>query len=410
MRLALTVLFLAVLVDSAPPEAGVPYFTNVREVHVTQLDRANYFVVDAELWGHARRDLGDLRLYDGQSPVQYAFSEQNTAVSTEEGETRILNLGSVAGHTEFDLDTGSIAEYDRVPLRLDAHDFVATAFVSGGAAPGKATEVELVPSTLYDFSKEQLGSNSSLKLPTSSFRYLHVRLSPGLRPEQVKGASISNLREQRATWVHAGSCAAAQEKPRRTEIDCEIPPNVPLNRVLFEISPAQINFRRTVSVIDAKGEQIASGDISRVRVNRGGMLVTNEALAISVSGTMADGSGHVTLAIDNEDNPPLAIVAAEPLSMERRIYFDPQGKSVLTLYYGDEKLQAPVYDYARFFHPDASAVEAKLGPGGHNAQYAGRPDDRPWSEQHPGILWGAMLVAVLALGVLALRGLKTTSP
>jgi hypothetical protein len=57
---------------------------------------------------------------------------------------------------------------------------VATASVSGGSAPGKATEVELTPSTLYDFSQEQLGSNSVLKLPPSSFRYLHVRLSSGL--------------------------------------------------------------------------------------------------------------------------------------------------------------------------------------------------------------------------------------
>jgi len=191
---------------------------------------------------------------------------------------------------------------------------------------------------------------------------------------------------------------------------------------LLRVDPAQVNFRRTVSVEDAKGMQVATGEISRVRVNRAGTLITNEELAVNVTAlnmlalnrialnkttNIDSDSVHLILSIDNGDNPPLTVLAAEPLSLERRIYFDPQGKSALWLYYGDEKLSAPVYDYARFFHLDPSPVPAQLGPGSHNAQYTGRPDDRPWSERHTGILWGAMILAVLVLGVVALRGLRT---
>jgi hypothetical protein len=406
MKLAGALLLVFVVVAApGPPEPAISYFTNVRDVHIAQPDRQNFFLVDEELWTHSRPDLGDLRLYDGEMPVQYAFSEQRAGVSSEEVEAKILNLGSVSGHTEFDLDVGGIAEYDRIRLRLDVHDFVATASVSGGDAPGKAS-VELTPSTLYDFTKEQLGSNSLVKLPTSSFRYLHIRLAPGIRPDQVKGATIYNLREQQAAWTKVGSCAPPQAKKRLTVIACDIPEKVPVNRVLLHVAPAQVNFRRTVSVEDAKGLQVASGDISRVRVNRGGTLVIAEELAINV-GTS---SGRLTLTIDNGENPPLSIVGAEPLSLERRIYFDPQGKTALRLYYGDEKLSAPAYDYARFFHLDASPAEAQLAAGAHNAQYAGRPDDRPWSEQHTAILWGAMLLAVLVLAVLALRGLRPQKP
>ena len=393
------------------PEPAIPYFSSVREVHVSQPDRQNFFIVDEEIWTHSRPDLADLRLYDGESAespvspesVQYALSEQRAGVSSEEAEAKILNLGSVSGHTEFDLDTGDLAEYDRIRLRLDAHDFVAKASVSGGSAPGKATEVELTPSTLYDLTKEQLGSNSVLKLPPSSFRYLHVRLAPGILPQQVTGASIASLREQQAAWTRVGSCAAPQARQRETVIVCEIAERVPVNRILFRVKPEQVNFRRTVSVEDARGMQVASGEISRVRVNRGGTLVTNEELAVSVMNR----SGALTLVIDNGDNPPLTILAAEPLALERRVYFDAQGKSSFKLYYGDEKLPAPVYDYARFFRVDASAPQAQLGPGAHNAQYAGRPDERPWSEQHKGILWAAMILAVLALATVALRGLRT---
>src|SRR5579859_4270536 len=204
----------------ARPEQAIAYFTNVRGVQVSEPSRQNFFIVDEELWNHSRPDLGDLRLYDGDSPVQYFLSEQRTGVSSEEIEAKILNRGSVSGHTEFDLDAQGIAEYDRIRLRLDAHDFVATAFVSGGSDPGKATEIQLTPSTLYDFTKEQLGSNSQLKLPPSSFRYLHIKLSAGIRPEQVKGATIYDLREQQAAWTKAGSCPTPQQKQHLTVIRC----------------------------------------------------------------------------------------------------------------------------------------------------------------------------------------------
>lgn len=404
MRIAASILLLLVAFDAPTrPEAAIPYFTNVRDVQVAQPEHQNFFIVDEEIWNHSRSDLADLRLYNGNTPVQYAISEQRGGVSSEEVEAKILNLGGVSGHTEFDLDTNGLPEYDRIRLRIDAHDFVATASVSGGTAPGKENEVQLTPSTLYDFSKEQLGSNSQLKIQASSFRYLHIQLSPGIRPEQVKSAAIYNLREQQARWTKVGSCATPHQKQHLTVIVCTVPEHVPLSRIRFQVDPAQVNFRRAVSLEDGKGQQFSGGEISRVRINRAGTLVTNEELFLNAWGN----PGQLTINIDNGDNPPLTIASVEPLSLERRVYFDPAGKAALKLYYGDDKLSAPVYDYARFFHVDAAADQAQLGPVAHNPQYTGRPDERPFSDRHPGILWTVMIVVVLALMLLALRGLRT---
>lgn len=393
-------LLLVVFSSPGPAEPAIPFFTNVRDVHVAQSDRQNYFVIDEEVWANARPDLGDLRLYDGDIPVQYALSEQRAGVSSEEVEAKMLNLGSVAGHAEFDLDTQGVAEYNRIRLRLDAHDFVATASVSGGSAPAASDQTAFPPSTLYDFTKEQLGSNFQLKTPVSSFRYLHVRLTPGIRPQEVKGASIFNLREQQASWTKVGSCAKPDSKSRRTTIVCDTPEKVPISRIALQIAPDQVNFRRVVRVEDAKGIQIFSGEICRVRINRAGTLVTSEQLDAKTP----IGSSRYTVVIDNGENPPLTILDAQPLSLERRIYFEPRGHSKLTLYYGDERLSAPVYDYERFFHADIAPSEAQLGPGAHNSQYTGRPDDRPWSERHTSVLWAAMVLAVAALAILAFRG------
>jgi hypothetical protein len=288
-------------------------------------------------------------------------------------------------------------------LRLDAKDFVATASAAGGNTLGEKSATILTPSTLYDFTSQQLGSNFVLKLPPSSFRYLHVKLSSGILPQQVKGAAIFNLREPQASWTKTGSCSAPQQNQRTTVIACSVPPRVPMESIAFQVAPGQVNFRRTVSVLDLKGTQESSGEINRVRVNRAGTLVNTEELAIGIVRL----SGQFTITIDNGDNPPLSVLEAQPLSLERRIYFEPQGKASLALYYGDKKLSVPVYDYARFFRLETSAAEAQLGTGVHNPLYTGRPDDRPWSDRHIGILWAVMILAVLALSALAVRGLRS---
>jgi hypothetical protein len=399
-----------VLVLAAPvilwprtPGPSIAYFTNLRQVHISQPSLQNYFVVDEELWNWARSDLADLRIYDDATQVQYALSEQRGGASGQEEPARILNLGDLGGHPEFDLDMGQIGEYDRIRLQLDARNFVVTASIAGSSGLGRKPATQLPLSTLYDFTREELGSNSVMKLPTSSFPYLHIKLSAGISPQQVKGATVYNLQETKTIWTNVGSCGAASQRQRTTVITCAAPPKVPLDRMRFQIDPGQVNFRRTVSISDAQGLFTSSGQIGRVRLNRAGTTVVSEEMDVPIAGRS---SGPLTITVDNADNPPLAITGMQLLSVERRVYFDPRGKPGLKLYYGDDGLSQPIYDYARFFKADPAAAQAELGPGAHNEAYRGRPDDRPWSERHQAILWLAMLVTVAVLAVLAVRGLK----
>ena len=404
IALAAPVSRLAAAIVFATPGPTISYFTNVRDIHISQPGQPNFFVVDEEIWSHARPDLSDLRIYDGESQVQYALTEQRAVTSSHEEVARILNLGNVGGHTEFDLDMGQIAEYDRIRLQLDAKNFVVTASLAGSNTLGGQPSTQLPPATLYDFTREELGSNYVLKLPASSFRYLHIRLSAGVSPQQVKAATVYNLQETKASWSSVGSCGTPVQMQRTTVINCEWPLKVPLDRVRFEVDPKQTNFRRAVTLTESADRYESSGEITRVRLNRAGTTVVSEEMDVRVTG---QSSGRITITVDNGDNPPLAIAAVQLLSVERRVYFDPQEKSQLRLYYGDPKLEAPVYDFAHFFHADPAAVRAELGPGTHNQAYTGRPDDRPWSERHKAVLWMAMLVAVAVLAALAIRGLRT---
>jgi hypothetical protein len=409
MRAFSVVLFMA-FVLVAPPESqpSPSYFTNLRTVTPGAHGRQNYIVIDEDIWNHARKDLADIRLYDPRgTQIPYFLNEQRGGIFSEEQPAKILNLGAIKGHTEFDVVAGEIAEYDRVRLQLESKDFVTTASVEGTNATGQGRGTKLGSSTLYDFSRENLGSNSVLKLPTSSFRDLHVRLSSGIRPTQVKGATIYDVQEKQSAWTDVGVCRLTEQKEHSTILTCDLPAKVPLERIVFRITPHQINFRRNVSVTDEHGGQVASGEITRIRMNRGGTMVTSEELAVKV--IPGQDSDRLTVTIDNGDDPSLTFDSVQPQSIERRLYFEPQGETVLKLYYGDQKLATPVYDYAKFFKADPAAVKARLGTGTHNPAYHGRPDDRPWSERHRALLWTAMLLAVAVLAGLAIRSLKAAS-
>jgi hypothetical protein len=394
-------ILLASVLLAATHDPEIRYFTNVREVQISAPDKQNYVVIDSEIWGHARPDLADIRLFDGATQVPYILEEQKPRTATVEQRAGLLNLGTVGDHTEFDLDVGSVPQYDHVRFQIDAKDFVATALLFGRDSLNQKSRTQLGPSTLYDFSREKLGSNLVVQLPTSSFRYLHVQFTPGLRPEQFKSAAVFDVQEKRANWTKVGNCRQPEQLVKKTAVTCSLAPGVPLDRIHFEVTPEQVNFRRNVSV-SASDVQIANGDISRVRVNRGGTQVLSEQTFVEVP-TPTD-KRDVTVTIANGDDPPLKVANVEPLALERRIYFDPSGKSFLKLYYGDPKLEPAIYDYAKFFQEDPAAAVAQLGAGLHNAEYTGRPDERPWSERHKAVLWAAMLLAVAVLAILVLRG------
>ena len=404
MKLTLgSLLVLLAFVPSAQ-EPGATYFSNMKQVTVSATDRQNYIVVDSDIWDHARPDLADLRLYDDETQVPYELKQQAGGVSSEERQARILNLGTKHGLTKFDLDVGDIQEYDRVRLHLDAKNFIVKASTEGTNALDQAPGTKLGISTLYDFSQEKLGSSTTLKFPPSSFRYLHVSFSSGLVPAQVTAAYVYRAQEKVATWTSVGSCRVTGQSNRHTEIGCEVPTKVPVERILFEVAGSQINFRRSVSVADSENRQIGSGDISRIKINRAGTSVVSEELSVNVPGTH---TSRVVVTVDNGDDPPLQFDQVLPQAFERRLYFEPQAKTSLKLYYGDEKLAAPVYDYAKLFREDPAAVAAQLGPETRNPSYTQRPDDRPWSERHKTVLWIAMLLAIVTLTVLAIQGLRS---
>jgi len=315
------------------------------------------------------------------------------------------------------MDMTDVAEYDHIALRLATKNFVAHARVEGQDDLHGKNWALLGESILYDLSKENLGANSVLRLPLSTYKYLRVTIDGPVKPADVVGASSEFRQEQKAVWRNVGGAPTIAEMPagvarndssrrsgKGTELTFTVPENVPVNRVTVDIDPAQPNFRRSVQVEGDKDAYIGSGEISRVHMVRQAQKIDTDDYDVSFSTV-----GHKTIKviIDNGDDPPLKIRSARLQQLEHRLYFDAPASGALTLYYGDEKLDPPVYDYAKLFLLAKDAAPAQLGAEQSNAAFTGRPDERPWTERHPAVLWIAIVAAVLILGAIALRSMKT---
>lgn len=412
MKTLVAVLVFVFTLADAAPQPAIPYFSNVRSVTVKQAERQNYVVVDNAVWLYAQRDLADLRLYRDRTEMPYALTTERGSVSTVESPAKLLNLGSVQGTTQFVLDTTGAPEYDRVTLKLsdDAKDFITRANIEGADEMSASKWTDLGSHPLYDFSREKLGSNSVIKLPLSRFKFLRFSV-PSLSPDQIKAATLATTEEEKARWSELRVFNQKIENiGRRTIITWAMEGNAPVERLQFVLHPNEINFRRPVQVVALRKQDdghldeiyVQSSTISRIHLERKGKVVDSEELAIDLNTYERD----FRVTIENGDDLPLRIDKVQPLAYERRVYFDPHGATALNLYYGDWKLGAPVYDYAKLFTRDANAAAAELGSPLANPEYAQRPDERPWSERHGWVLWAAMIVAVLGLGAVALRGLK----
>ncbi len=54
----------------------------------------------------------------------------------------------------------------------------------------------------------------------------------------------------------------------------------------------------------------------------------------------------------------------------------------------------------------SNPARAKVGPEKANADFQARPDNRPFTERHPVLLWIALGLVILLLGTVALRSAK----
>jgi len=383
---------------------AISYFKYERQIGTASATGQHYAVLDETVWPHALPNLDDLRLYSAGKEIPYARRTMWGSRETEQKIVRLLQPGTLGGKTQFLLDMSGVSEYDRIILTLKTKNYVAHARVEGQDDSHGKQWANLGTTTLFDLSEEKLGRNSTLQIPVSTYKFLRVTVDGPVKPSDVQGGTAGIERAQEAAWRDLGSEPKQTQEGKDTVLTFAVPENVPVERLMLVIDPAQGNFQRDLEMQSEKGFPTGAGEISRIHMQRNGGRIDVDQTWLSLRAT---GQGQLRVIIYNGDDAPLRITRARLQQYERRIYYDCDAGASLALYYGDQKLTSPVYEYAKLFQSNVNAEQTQMGAEEANAGYTGRPDDRPWSERHPSVLWAALLAAVAILGGIAVRSLKS---
>ncbi len=250
-------------------------------------------------------------------------------------------------------------EYDRVILQLSTKNFVAHARVEEQDDLHGKEWALLGNTTVYDLSAENLGHNSTLQLPLSAYKYLRVTFDSAVKPMDVQSATMGVSHEEKAVWRDIRAEFKQEQQGKDTILTLSVPAKTRVERVNIDVDSSEANFRRAVEFRDSGDTVHGLKEITRVRMLRNGQKLNFEQTTLSVctpcaeSGAVSPAQEASKIVIHNGDDPPHKISGARLQQHERRIYFDAAAEAQPVMFYGDEKLEAPQYDYAKLFQKDA---------------------------------------------------------
>ena len=305
-----------------------------------------------------------------------------------------------------------------------AQNFIATVKVSGSHAQAGGAETQLGLYTIFDLTREKLGRSTVMHLPQSDFRYLHFEIDGPIVPDNITGVTIARVPASEPKYQPVASSGQATQKNRESVFAVTVPAHVPVDRVLFSPGPEPAIFSRDVSVsvvpvleqsatddaAEPRQPVSASGTLLRLHTTEDGRRIDEERLAIDAPRIDFDTPTRWTISIQNGDDAPLPMGPVQLQMLQRELCFASAATAHYTLFYGDPALTAPMYDYAALFTPQPDAMQVSTGPEQRNPLYQARPDERPFTERHPALLWAALIAVIALLGGIALRSTRGSRP
>ena len=381
-------------------------------------------VLDAEVFAHTGPTLSDIRLFTSLTQQETPFAITLSRTSPTGDPASILNLGLKSPRNlSFDLQMPP-RPYSAVDLNLNAHDFLASAKVTGLTSPTDPHPTYLGVFTLFDLFAQHLGRSSTLPLAESTFPLLHIdlELTPAagntsfeVTPTLVAGAEVPPSRLAQVLYTPIAQTSTLTQRPRQTVATFNIPAHVPVERVTFAIDPGDhSNFSRPVTISarsapNAQPEQL-SGNISRVHLTESGQQVQEQSLSVpAILGANAQSPATIEVAIEDGDDRPLKISSVLLEMRQRKICFaspTPARPESIQVFYGGTDISAPVYDFGRIFNPGIATRTAILGPEHLNRSFHPVVRARTITERFPQLLWLTLIASISTLGLVAFRSAR----
>lgn len=399
---------------AAAPTAEAPRGAYERRIDAAAPGKV-VVTLDRDVYERARRDLGDLRVFDdGDRQVPYLLEVAREGGDPAPRRPRLINRAFVRGESSsVTVDFGAPVLKSGLALSLGGDNFRRRVTVEGRNRHDAGWETLTDGAYVFAVPAPSAARYETVALPENNFQILKVTVHDG--PDEKEPVVIADVwtfpqerRRPREEEVAVPLRAAEDARERETRLVIDLGArHQPFRGLAIETDDPQ--FFRGV-VVEARREPSHPGDEplwhwlaegTVYRYDDGGRR--HEQLRIDVAGR----ERMLRLRIRNRDDQPLRLRRVAVLTPVERLVFDAQAGRAYRLSYGSDALDAPVYDVARTVGDPAiwiaQAAEGRLGPPSHGPSRESRV---AWTERHPMLVWAGLLALVLLLGTITWRALR----
>jgi len=374
----------------------------------SQRDGAAQLSLPWEIYAHCQAGCEDTRIVTSQGDeVPFVIAERHVASNTQSHAAQIVENSFVADHyTQVigDLGEGRL-NYDRVKVETSRPDFIVWAEValSDDARTWRTVEAR---APIARFRSRAVDGTQTIPIQGLSSRYVRVRIADPSGQFPVSGISVLHEETYKFPRKEIPAAFTADKSSDPTESFWRAAlasPNQPVSEVELRSDSAEFyrGVRISSSVDGKEWSYWGSGVIYRYKQDD----KTRESLRIEFP--EISGDRFVRVEVINGNDQPLANVSLTLAAVPRTLLFKQTAGQDYRLLYGNEKAGRPQYDLAHYleFGPSKPVYRTlTLGPEQETVNYR---DPRPFTERHPEVLWSALGLAIVLIGLTALKTLRS---
>jgi hypothetical protein len=362
--------------------------------------------VPASVTTRARREWTDLRVIDSRGgEVPFVLHARLGGKSFNRRLVPLLEPSAVEGsYQQAVADTGQGgAVHNSIKLRFETNQNLLSWVEIAVSGDLQDWRVVRARAPIYVLRAEGMGENTDVSYPDSASRYVRIRILDGSGKYRLRSAELGYQTDAIAERVPSGIALAASTNRSGQSVwtsDADASA-LPVSRV--EFNTAQTSFYRSATVESDDGERwrlVTGGDILRQPDGAG------ERAWLTID-FPEEHARRWRITVNNRNDAPVADLRPILLTAPRRIVLRQDSGESYRLLYGNPRAQAPRYDMAHL--TDAKMLEmaepATLGAEDVNPAWV---DPSPWTERHDAVLWVALVAAVVILGAVAVRTLRSS--
>lgn len=370
-------------------------------VAVVNIDRTTYI--------HSQPGLADVRVANAQGEVPFVLETMSGSHNLVEVTKGVFDQGVTAdGNLEVTIDVGDDQRHNGVRLSTGKRNFRQRVGVATSSDRRTWKRVR-DDGYIFDFSQDDRDiSVLDVSYPESSLRYVRLTVFGWKDPHAVTGCSATLMqsrqpvRDVMATLTPEAAPEAGEDARTQSTLytwDLGIA-GVPHDEL--DLTTATPEFQRAAVVESSQdGKQwsaLGEGVLARYR--------HEQSLRLDFASSH---DRYLRLRIYNRDDQPIVITSATLSVIRSRVKFKPKPGAAYSLYYGNADAHAPSYDLATLLAREAPSPETAVAPGREapNPDFREKPPPaKPWSEQHPAILYVTLFIAVAGMGTVTIRLLR----